>query len=312
MSIMANSIVESVTLTIPDPPPRNKSSKDKATKKDALQDYVTFIYQTKIASLFRSVVVTWCKNPIEHSLSMSVENPCEQNKYTCKIDLESGQSWGKKGLKSFEIEGARLDIFWDFRHAKFSTNPQPCSGYYVALVYKKEVLLLLGDLDKDAYIRTKSKPSTEEATLLCKKESVHGKKLFCTRAMLEEGKPEHDVVIETSLSGPDDPEMWISIDGMLASRIMNLNWKFRGNEIVMVNNLPVQIFWDVHDWLFNNDNLGSGPALFIFKPGFLESTGDPNSKECTKRSEDSDRHDLIEENPSTKSFFHFLYAWRTD
>ncbi|KAJ1415518.1 hypothetical protein SESBI_17945 [Sesbania bispinosa] len=307
---MANSLVEAVPLTIPEPPSRKKASMDQARKKDAPQNSVTFVYQTKLAESFRSVAVTWCKNPTEHSLSMSVENPSEENKYTCKIDLGSGQSWGKKGLKSFEIEGARVDIFWDFRHAKFSTGPQPCSGYYVALVYKKEVLLLLGDLEKDAYIRTKSKPSSEEATLLCKKENVHGKKIFCTRAMLEEGKPEHDVVIEISLSGPDDPEMWISIDGMLASRIMNLNWKFRGNEIVMVNNLPVEIFWDVHDWLFND--LGSGPALFIFKPCFLEPTRDPNSRECTPRSEDSSRHDLVEENPSTRSFFHFLYAWRTD
>lgn len=298
-----------MSLTIPEPPSRKKGYMDQATNKDAPQNSITFVYQTKVASSFRSVVVIWCKNPIEHSLSMTLENPSEENKYTCKIDLESGQSWGKKGLKSFEIEGARLDIFWDFRHAKFSTSPQPCSGYYVALVYKKEVLLLLGDLVNDAYARTKSKPSPQEATLLCKKENVHGKKLFCTRAMLEEGKPEHDVVIETSLSGPDDPEMWISIDGMLASRIMNLNWKFRGNEIVMVNNLPVQILWDVHDWLFND--LGSGPALFIFKPGFLEHTSDSNSREFTERSDDNNKHDLVEENLSTRSFFHFLYAWRT-
>ena len=79
---------------------------------------------------------------------MSVDNTLEENKYTCKIDLGSGQSWGKKGLRSFEIAGARVDIFWDFRRAEFSaTSPQPCSGYYVALVYKKEVLLLLGDLE---------------------------------------------------------------------------------------------------------------------------------------------------------------------
>jgi len=306
----ANSLVEVVPMSIPEPPPWKKSSKDKAIQNLTPHSSVTYVYQTKLGDSFRSVAVTWCKNLVEHSLSMSVEEPSEENKFTCKIDLASGQSWGKKGLKSFEIEGARVDIYWDFRHAKFSTNPQPCSGYYAALVYKKEVLLLLGDLTNDAYVRTKSKPSSEEATLLCKKENVQGKKLFCTRAMLEEGKPEHDVVIETSLSGPDDPEMWISIDGILASRIMNLNWKFRGNEIVMVNNSPVQILWDVHDWLFND--LGSGPAVFIFKPGTLEHTDDSNSREYTERNEDSCSYDLIDENSSTKSFLHFLYAWRID
>lgn len=308
---MAKSFVETVPLTIPEPPSKKKTSKDHITKKDALQHSVIFVYQTKVAESYRSVTVAWCKNPTEHSLSMSLEkNPSEANKYTCNIDLESGQSWGKKGLKSFDIEGARVDIFWDFRRAIFSTGPQPCSCYYVALIYKKEVLLLLGDLANDAYKRTKSKPSSEEATLLCKKENMCGKKVFCTRAMLEEGKREHDVVIETSLSGPNDPEMWISIDGMLVSRIMNLNWRFRGNEIVMVNNLPVQIFWDVHDWLFND--LGLGRGLFIFKPGFFEPISDHNGRECPERSEDSSRDDLVKESSSTRGYCHFLYAWRTN
>lgn len=295
-------------LTIPEPQSKKKTFNDKATKRDDLHNSVTFVYQAKVAEKLRCVTVSWCKNPTDHFLSMGVENTLETNKYTCKIDLESGQSWGKKGLRSFEIAGARVDIFWDLRHAKFSaSSPQPSSGYYVALVLKKEVLLLLGDLEKDAYDRTKSKPSPEEATLLCKRDNVYGKKLFCTRAILEDGKTEHDVVIETSLSGPDDPEMWINIDGMLASRIMNLHWRFRGNEIVMVNNLPVQIFWDVHDWLFT-DEVGSGPGFFIFKPGFWETCSDSNGKEFSERSGVSSKQ---EENPSTKGYCHFLYAWRT-
>ncbi|CAL0315933.1 unnamed protein product [Lupinus luteus] len=308
---MAKPHVEVVPLTIPEPQSKKITSKDKATKKGALQQHaIIFVYETKVGELNRSIIVTWCKSTTEHSLSMSVEKICsEENKHTCKIDLESGQSWGKKGLKSFEIDGARVDIFWDFRHAIFSTSPEPSSCYYVALVCKKELLLLLGDLTKDAYKRTRSKPCAEDVTLLCKKENVYGKKVFCTRAMLEEGKRENDIVIETSLCGPDDPEMWISIDGMLASRIMNLNWRFRGNEIVMMNNLPVQIFWDVHDWLFNE--IGSGPGLFIFKPDFFEANSNPNSRECPEKKEDRSKDELAEESPFSRGFCHFLYAWRT-
>ncbi|KAG5120560.1 hypothetical protein JHK84_038900 [Glycine max] len=311
-SIAASVLLICTQHAIPEPHSKKKTTcKDnKAMKIDAPQSFVTFVYQTKVAELLRSITVSWCKDPIDHFLSMSVDNTLEENKYTCKIDLGSGQSWGKKGLRSFEIAGVRVDIFWDFRRAEFSaTSPQPCSGYYVALVYKKEVLLLLGDLEKDAFERTKSKPSLDEATLLCKRDNVYGKKMFCTRAILEDGKIEHDVVIETSLSGPDDPEMWINIDGMLASRIMNLHWRFRGNEIVMVNNFPVQIFWDVHDWLFTND-LGLGPAFFVFKPIFLETTSDFNSIECPERGGGSSKHELLEDNSSTQGFCHYLYAWR--
>ncbi|XP_019417605.1 PREDICTED: uncharacterized protein LOC109328548 [Lupinus angustifolius] len=310
---MAKSHVEVVPLsTISELQSRKTTSKDQDIEKgDVQQHSVVYVYRTKVADLDRNIIVTWCKSTIEHTLSMSVEkNPLEENKYMCKIDLESGQSWGKKGLKSFEIDGTRVDVFWDFREAIFSTGPQPSSCYYVALVYKKEVLLLLGDLANNAYRRTKSKQSSEEVTLLCKKENMYGKKIFCTRVMLEEGKIEHEIVIETSLSGPDDPEMWICINGMLACRIMNLNWRFRGNEVVMVNNLHVQIFWDVHDWLFND--IGSGPGLFIFKPDFFELTNYPNSRECPEKGEDNNNKvDLLEECPFRRGFCHLLYAWRT-
>ncbi|KAI4306254.1 hypothetical protein L6164_029547 [Bauhinia variegata] len=291
-------------------PPKKKTSKVDTADKAAPQNSVAFIYQTRIADSCRSVIVTWLQNPTDHSLCINLDDSSEEHKSSCKIDVKSRQSWGKKGLKSLELEGKRVDIFWDFRQAKFSFDPQPLSDYYVALVHKKEVLLIVGDLVKDAYERTRSKPSPEEATLLCKKEIVYEKRLFCTRAMLEEGKKEYDIVIETSLSGPDDPEMWIYIDGLAVMRIMNLNWRFRGNDTVMVNDFPLQIFWDVHDWLFNDP--GSGHGFFIVKPGSLESAShtDLQGADSPETSEGYNGDDLVEESPSIQGFCNFLHAWR--
>ncbi|XP_028771531.1 uncharacterized protein LOC114745168 [Neltuma alba] len=264
------------------------------------QHSITFVYKTRLPQTCQSVMVTWSKDLADHSLCISVENSSQQNAYNCKIDSIFKQSWGKKGLKTLEIQGNRVDIFWDFRHAKFTSYPRPRSDYYVILVHRKETLLFLGDLEKEAYERTRSRPCSEEAVLLYKKEIVYGKKMFCTKAMIEEGKTEHDIVIETSLSGPEDPEMWVSIDGIVATRIMNLNWRFRGNETVIVNNLPVHILWDVHDWLFN----GSGHGLFIFKPGSLESAEDD--------SDSGDRDCCPEDSPTSEGCCHFLYAWNTN
>ncbi|KAL5548733.1 hypothetical protein UlMin_003964 [Ulmus minor] len=251
--------------------------------KPAPQSAITCVYETKLAELLCNVSVTWCKTSTEHSLSIALDRPSKENHYTCKIDLKNCQYWGKKGLKSFEIEGKHADVYWDFRQVKFSNNPEPRSDYYVALVCDQEIVLLLGDLKDDAYKRTRSKPCLEEATLLRKKENVYGKRLFCTKAMLNEGEKEHDIVIENSISGLGEPEMWISIEGMVMIRIMNLNWRFRGNETIVVNNVPLQIFWDVHDWLFNNSDSSSGSChgLFIFKPSTIE-------------------------------FYHFLYAWKIE
>ncbi|XVE50905.1 hypothetical protein DITRI_Ditri01bG0200800 [Diplodiscus trichospermus] len=41
-------------------------------------------------------------------------------------------------------------------------------------------------------------------------------------------------MIENTLSGPYEPEMWVTIDGTSVIRIMNLHWRFRGNDIVTV------------------------------------------------------------------------------
>jgi len=173
--------------------------------------------------------------------------------------------WSKKGYKTFEVDGNQVELYWDLRSAKFSGSPEPSSDYYVALVSDEEVVLLLGDYKKKAYKRTKSRPALVDAMLLVKKENVFAKKSFSTKARFDEKRKDSEIVVDSSTGGPNDPEMWIIIDGIVVINVKNLQWKFRGNQTVMVNKQPVQVFWDVHDWLFSGS--GSGPGLFIFKPG---------------------------------------------
>ncbi|KAJ9173862.1 hypothetical protein P3X46_016955 [Hevea brasiliensis] len=288
-------------------PSLEKETEDQQTNK-VPQSCVTLIYKANVAESSRYVTVTWNKNLINYSLTIGVENPSNEDPYTCKIDLKTWQFWGRKGIKSFQVDGKRVEVYWDFRHAKFSSNPEPSSDYYVALVYDEEVVLILGDLKKDAYKRTKKRPSLIEPILLCKKENVYGKKIFFSKAMLHNEKKEHDIVIEMS-SGLGDPELWISIDSFEVIHIMNLHWRFRGNEkVTMMNDVVVEIFWDVHDWLFNSSaSPGAGNGLFIFKPGF------PNSD--TNREEDAGnglRYDSPLERTPTSGFFHVIYAWKIE
>ncbi|KAJ8765042.1 hypothetical protein K2173_010518 [Erythroxylum novogranatense] len=286
-----------------------KQPEDHSTNK-LPQSSVTSVYEVEVADLSRSVTVTWSKNLMNYSLVISVENVSDENHYTCKIELKTWQFWGKKGLKSFDVDGKRVDIYWDFRQAKFTNNPEPSSDYYVAMVYGDEVVLVLGDLKKDAFKRTKKRPSLVEPILLCKKENVFGKKLFCTKTMLCSGDREHDVVIEISSSGFGDPEMWISIDGFEVIHVMNLNWRFRGNEsVTTINNVLVQIFWDVHDWLFSDTGTGSG--LFILQPGALECSSDSVRGGRNSNSNSGRSHDSALELPSNADqFFHIIYAWK--
>ncbi|XWS51693.1 hypothetical protein CRYUN_Cryun11dG0005400 [Craigia yunnanensis] len=311
---MLNNLEGAASPNIPRPPPSaEKQKENQATTDNAAQCSVTSIYRANIADLYRKVTATWCKSLVNHSFTINVENPSDdQNHCTCKIDLRAWQFWGKKGLKSLEVDGKRVDIYWDFRQAKFSSSPEPCSDYYVAIVSEEEVALVLGDMKIDAFKRTKKRPSLIDPTLMCKKEHICGKKLFCSKAKLGEGKQENDIMIENSLSGPDDPEMWVSIDGTAVIRIMNLHWRFRGNEIFTVNKTPVQIFWDVHDWLYNSS--GSSHGLFIFTPGAPDSSAhcDSEAKNCINGDDGSNIYDSPRESKSIPKFCYVLYAWKTE
>lgn len=64
----------------------------------------------------------------------------------------------------------------------------------------------------------------------------------------------------------------------------HLRWKFRGNEKIEFEGVPVQVSWDIYNWLF--DDVVDGHAVFMFrfeKKGFEEAEsvsigGDLNSK----------------------------------
>ncbi|KAF2284745.1 hypothetical protein GH714_029820 [Hevea brasiliensis] len=190
---------------------------------------------------------------------------------------------------------------------RFSGSPEPCSDYYVALVSDGEVVLLLGDYKNKAYKRTKARPALVDPTLFYKKENVFAKKSFSTRAKFDERKQEHDIVVESSTSGPKEPEMWISIDGIVVIHVKNLQWKFRGNQTVILNKQQVQVLWDVHDWLFNSP--GAGHGVFVFKPWAPETDDDKDGNSDTS---DGSKYFSTTSNTSTPEFCLLLYAWKMD
>ncbi|CAK9145066.1 unnamed protein product [Ilex paraguariensis] len=304
---MFNLPVEAVLSSSESKPRLEWKPTEEATTNKPAQNFVTCVHKVKIEDLIRNVTTTWSRNLINHSLCFMVENPSDDDHYTCKIDIKTWQFWGKKGLKSFRVDEKRVDVFWDLRCAKFSTSPEPSSDYYVAVVSDEEVVLLLGDQKNEAFKRTKSRPSLVDATLVHKKENVFAKKCFFARTMLGQGKKAHDIVIETSLSGDCEPEMWIGIDGTVSIRVMNLHWRFRGNETLLVDDVQVQILWDVHDWLYNIPN--SGPGVFIFKQGEVECEPNTYLDSKTLKGEGCESH---WRHPTDKDFCHFLYAWKLE
>ncbi|XP_074292868.1 uncharacterized protein LOC141619749 [Silene latifolia] len=268
---------------------------------------VTCTYQAVLEASTRNLVITWYKASTSHSLAITIENMYNEDHQTCEVDFHASQLWSRKGLKSLNVDDdVRVDIYWDFRGAKFCGNPEPCSDYYVAIVCDKQMVLLLGDLKADAFKRTLSRPTQVCPTLLHKEEILYGKNRFETKVLLGEGPKEHDVTIENRQLKHGEEELRVSIDGRVVVRVMNLNWMFRGNETVLVNNVPIQIFWDVHDWLFNNN--GSAHGLFIFKPGSLHSLLDEDNNSM-KEGEGEDEDD---ESAVVGGCCHFVFAVKVD
>ncbi|KAK8537656.1 hypothetical protein V6N13_096533 [Hibiscus sabdariffa] len=274
------------------------------------------VYRTKIAHQCRLVTVTWCKNLLLHGLSVSVEGPEGESQYGCKVELKPWCFWRKQGSKRFLIDGKPVDVFWDLKVAKFNGQTEPVSEYYVAVVCNEEVVLLVGDLKKEAYRKTGCRPALIDPILVSRKEHIFGKKRFSARVKFHEKGRFHEISIEcknrnvNSLDGVVivEPEMEMRIDGNLALHVQHLQWKFRGNESINVNKRRLQVYWDVHDWLFTP---GLRHALFIFKPVLSSS---PLSSSSSSMSPQTGRSGSLERlnHGGPSEFCLFLYAWKIE
>ncbi|KAF2307056.1 hypothetical protein GH714_024587 [Hevea brasiliensis] len=282
------------------------------------------VYRTKLAGYCRLITITWCKNLMLHGLSLSVQATNGNENYLCKMELKPWYFWRKQGSKQFVVDGKTVDVAWDLKAAKFNGETEPQSDYYIAIVSEGEVVLLLGDLKKDAYRKTRCRPALIEPMLVSRKEHVFGKKKFTRRIKFHEKEIKfHEISVENNNStsngsdtGGFDPELEIKVDGELAIQVKHLQWKFRGNESMQVNKSRVEVYWDVHDLLF-----GSGPrhGLFIFKP---VSSSSPSSSSSSTSSSTSMPLLTTQEVPcalleddnagGSSSFCLFLYIWKVE
>lgn len=282
------------------------------------QTVVMSVYRTKIAGHSRLITVTWSRYLLVHGLSVSVESTIdsESGDNCCKVELRPWYFWRKLGSKRFTVEGIEVDVYWDLRSASFNGEPEPRSDYYVAVVSGDEVVLMVGDLKKEAYRRTGSRPAAIDAALLAKKEHVFGKKRFTTRAKLDEKGKTHEISIEcicsssgSSIGGNMDPEMVIKIDGHVVVHVKHLQWKFRGNDCISVNKNRLEVYWDVHDWLFSP---GLRHALFIFKPIPSAASSTSSTSSTLSSLFSSLEGSSGDRGGGLSGYCLFLYAWKLE
>uniref|UniRef100_A0A803PGY5 protein-serine/threonine phosphatase n=1 Tax=Cannabis sativa TaxID=3483 RepID=A0A803PGY5_CANSA len=225
------------------------------------------VYRTKIAGQCRLITITWCKNLLLRGLSVSIQGVQdeEDEQYQCKVELKPWYFWRKNGDKQFVLDGTIVNVAWDLKAAKFNGETEPQSDYYVAIVCEEEVVLLVGDMKKDAFRKTGCRPSLIDPILVSRKEHLFGKRKFSTRVKFHEKANSHEILIECNnsiipsydsttgmISTGSDPELEVQVDGKQVLHVKHLQWKFRGNESVFVSKTKVEVYWDVHDWLFSS------------------------------------------------------------
>ncbi|GLT74595.1 hypothetical protein SLA2020_463830 [Shorea laevis] len=287
---------------------------EKATVGRSGQSVFMSVYRTRLAGQYRSITVTWCKNLLLHGLSVSVQGPNPDEHYQCKVEMKPWHFWRKQGSMHFAVDGRRVEVVWDIKSAKFNGETEPQSDYYVAIVCEEEVVLVLGDSKKDAYRKTGCRPSLIDPILVSRREHVFGKKKFSTKVRLDEKGNFHGISIECNNSDGFDPRMEIKVDGKLAINVKHLQWKFRGNEFINLGKNGVEVYWDVHDWLF-----GSGPrhGLFIFKPISSAAAVAPPVPTASVSTASSPNLEGLLMNPGSRnddhsSFCLFLHAWKVE
>lgn len=224
------------------------------------QNLITCVYQCQLCNIPCFITITWTKNLMGQGLSVGIDDSSDQ--CLCKVEIKPGLFSKRKGSRNLEVDSNLIDIYWDFSCAKFGSGPEPLQGFYLAVVFNQELILLLGDLENEVYKKIDVASAASRAILIAKREHIFGKKYYAAKAQFYDKGLVHDIKIECDTVGINDPSLVIRVDGKAVMQVKRLRWKFRGNHTILVEGLPVEVYWDVHSWLFGNV---MSNAVFLFR-----------------------------------------------
>lgn len=289
------------------------SSPTSSNSSKASQNLVTCVYQTQFQGTSCFITITWSKNLMGQGVSIGIRSSTVE--CICKVDIKPWLFTPRKGFRSSEVDSTAIDIYWDFSSAKFGFGPEPLEGFYLAVAFNQELVLCLGDLQKEVYKKIGPSPAASNTVFIAKREHIFGKRVYRAKAQFCDHGPIHDIAIECDTGGINDPSLVISVDSKAVMQVKRLRWKFRGNQTILVDGLPVEVYWDVHSWFFGNV---TGNAVFLFQ-----------NQTCLSAEKLRNSHSMVSSNPPVLSrsgsqrcaensrsqgqgFSLILYAWKNE
>nr|GMD78055.1 GPI-anchored protein like [Ipomoea batatas] len=109
------------------------------------------------------------------------------------------------------------------RDPKEAYSKKPRSGFYIAIVIDGEMVLFVGDSQKEGYSKTRSKfPATGSQNMVLRREHIYGGKLYITRAIV--GDRDRNISINCRLAR-DDLMLYFYVDNKRVLQVKHLKWE---------------------------------------------------------------------------------------
>ncbi|KNA10590.1 hypothetical protein SOVF_142720, partial [Spinacia oleracea] len=168
---------------------------------------------------------------------------------------------------------------WDLSAADFEAGPEPIRGFYIVVLVNSRYALVLGDMEIDPALKDLVDGLVlPKVTLVSQCEHYKGQwnSEISSKAKFSEIGVEHEIMIKCwqEEDGPQSPVLSVYIDKKRVVRIKRLQWNFRGNQVIFVDGLLVDVMWDVYGWYFdqtvggfNSNKGGCGFIMFRTRSG---------------------------------------------
>ncbi|KAI9119276.1 hypothetical protein K1719_009951 [Acacia pycnantha] len=284
----------------------------------ASENVASCVYQCESQTCSCFITVTWTKILIGEDLYAVMYDSSGDQRRLCEIEIQPWLFSKRKGSQTLLFNNNKLDLFWDLTSAKLSYVPEPLEGFYLAVVLNQELVLLLGDLKTEACKKIEASynrlPHHSEVVLISRREHIYGKRYYSAKIQFCDKGPVHEITIEFGIDTIlRRPCLEIQVDKKMAMEVKRLDWNFRGNKAIWVDGFPVEVIWDVHDWLFGDE---TGNALFLFQTRFsmqkMRAYQSDEDAPAVTRPYTQQLLDLQTQIHQASEFSFVLYAWKIE